>query len=166
MTQRFPTFVRGLSIVVANCIPLVGVTAWGWDLWLLLVVYIAEAAFSVIIAATKALFAEQRSPGGPGPHEPLHELREKRGSFQHYSNWLQIYPRNVSAGLAVSIAALLFSQIEEFVAEYIGTGEYRDVSAQELIRTPAQLTPVLLFLGFSRWVGPGPVVSTGLSFSQ
>ncbi|MGB9951358.1 DUF6498-containing protein [Haloarcula marismortui] len=178
MTQRFPTFVRGLGVIAANCIPLVGVTAWGWDLWLLLVVYTAEAAFSVLIAATKALFAEQGSPGRPGQHEPLHELREKRGSFQLYSNLPPIYPRNipfaltvlgvwfgfigpislvylvtlgpaiqVSVGLAVSIAALLFSQIEEFVVEYIGTGEYRDVSAQELIRTPAQLTLVLLFVG-------------------
>ncbi|EMA11264.1 DUF6498-containing protein [Haloarcula marismortui] len=179
MTQRLPTSVRGLSLVVANCIPLVGVTVWGWDLWLLLVVYTAEAACSVLIAATKALFAEQGSPGRPGQYEPLHELREKRGGFQIYSNWPPIYPRNIpfalmvlgvwfgfigpislvylltigptiqiSVGLAVSVVALFFSQIEEFVIEYIGTSEYRDVSAQELIRTPAQLTLVLLFIGF------------------
>jgi hypothetical protein len=179
MTQRFPTLVRGLGLVVANCIPLVGVTVWNWDLWLLLVVYTAEAACSVLLAATKALFAEQGSPGRPGQHEPLHELREKRGGFQVHSDWPPIYPRNIpfalmvlgvwfgfigpivsiyvltvgppiqiSLGLTVSIVALLLSQAEEFVVEYIGTSEYRDVSAQELIRTPAQLSLVLLFVGF------------------
>ncbi|MDQ2074445.1 DUF6498-containing protein [Haloarcula sp. H-GB4] len=179
MTQRFPTSVRGLGLIVANCIPLVGVTVWGWDLWLLLIVYTTEAACSVLIAATKALFAKQGSPGRPGQNEPLHELREKRGGFQIYSDWSPIYPRNIhfalmvlgvwfgfigpislvylltvgptiqlSVGLTVSIVALILSQVEEFVVEYIGTDEYRDVSAQELIRTPAQLTLVLLFVGF------------------
>jgi hypothetical protein len=179
MTQRFSASIRSLGIVIANCIPLVGVTTWGWDLWLLLVVYTVEAACSVLMAATKALFAEQGSPGRPGQYEPLHELREKRGGFKIYSDWPPIYPRNIpfalmvlgvwfgfigpvslvylltvgpaiqlSLGLAVSIVALVLSQVEEFVVEYIGTDEYRDVSAQELIRTPAQLTLVLLFVGF------------------
>ena len=179
MTQQFSTSIRSLGIVIANCIPLVGVTVWGWDLWLLLIVYTAEAACSVLIAAMKVLFAEQGSPGRPGQYEPLHELREKRGGFQIYPDWPPIYPRNIpfallvlgvwfgflgpislvyflavgpalqlSLGLAVSVVALILSQVEEFVVEYIGTDEYRDVSAQALIQTPAQLTLVILFVGF------------------
>jgi len=162
----------------ANLLPLVGVVAWGWSLWSLLVVYWIEAFSTVVLAAIKTLFAERGSPGVPGGIEPLHELREKRGGWRVRESWPPIYPRNVpfalsmlggwtvtvlplsvlywlsvdpatvfSLDLLLGIAALVVAQAVDFVFEYIGTEEYTDVSAREIMRTPAQLTVIILSLG-------------------
>ena len=174
------TFLLGgaTALLGANLLPLVGVVAWGWSRWSLLVVYWVEAFSTVVLAAIKTLFAERGSPGVPGQIEPLHELREKRGGWRIRESWPPIYPRNVpfalsilgvwsvtvlplsvlywlsaeppvafSLDLLLGIAALVTAQAVDFVSEYIGTEEYTDVSAQEIMRTPAQLTVILLPLG-------------------
>ncbi|WP_380676489.1 DUF6498-containing protein [Salinigranum sp. GCM10025319] len=62
--------------------------------------------------------------------------------------WLAADPPLVlSLDLLVGLGALVFAQVTDFVFEYIGTEEYTEVSAQEIMRTPAQLTVVLLSLG-------------------
>jgi hypothetical protein len=170
-------FVGAAVLLGANLLPLVGVVAWGWSLWSLLVVYWVEAFSTVVLAAVKTLFAERGSPGVPGTIEPLHELREKRGGLTIREAWPPVYPRNVpfalsmlgvwcvtvlplsvlfwlaadpplvfSPDLLLGLGALVFAQVVD-LAEYVDTGEYADVSAQEIMRTPAQLTVVLLSLG-------------------
>ncbi len=171
-------FLLGASVLVgANLLPLVGVVAWGWSLWSLLVVYWVEAFSTIVLAAIKALFAERGSPGVSGRIEPLHELRAKRGGFRIRESWPPLYPRNVpfalsilgvwsvtvlplsvlywlaadppdvfSLDLLLGLVALVFAQTLDFVVEYIGAEEYAEVSAEELVRTPAQLTVVLLSL--------------------
>ncbi|MDQ2054681.1 DUF6498-containing protein [Halobellus sp. H-GB7] len=49
--------------------------------------------------------------------------------------------------LALGIGALVIAQGSDFVFEYIGNGEYADVSAQEIVRTPAQLSLVVVSVG-------------------
>lgn len=62
--------------------------------------------------------------------------------------WLAADPPTVlSLDLVLGLGALVVAQIVEFVTEYIGTEEYTEVSAQEIMRTPAQLTVMLLSLG-------------------
>jgi hypothetical protein len=181
MRQRLPSatfFLLGAVVLLgANLLPLVGVVAWGWSLWSLLVVYWVEAFSTVVLAAAKALFAERGSPGVSEGIEPLHELREKRGGFRVRESWPPVYPRNVpfalsilgvwsvtvfplsalywlaadppdvfSLDLLLGLGALVFAQTLDFVVEYVGAEEYTEVSAEELVRTPAQLTVVLLSL--------------------
>jgi hypothetical protein len=62
--------------------------------------------------------------------------------------WLSADPQTVfSLDLLLGIAALVTAQAADFVFEYIGIEEYTDVSAREIMRTPAQLTVILLSLG-------------------
>jgi hypothetical protein len=53
----------------------------------------------------------------------------------------------LSLDLAVGIGALLFAQLRDFRVEYVGGEEYATTSAQELLRTPAQLGVVVLSVG-------------------
>ena len=167
-----------LAVVGANLLPLVGVVAWEWTLWSLLVVYWMEALSTVLLAAAKTLFAERGSPGVPGGIEPLHELREKRGGWRFHDSWPPVYPRNVpfalsilgvwavtviplsafywlsvapdvrlSLHLVLAIGALFVAQAADFAFEYVGEREYETVSAQQIVRTPAQLSALVLSLG-------------------
>ncbi|WP_236639878.1 DUF6498-containing protein [Salinigranum halophilum] len=62
--------------------------------------------------------------------------------------WLSAAPPTVvSLDLFLGLGALVVAQVVDFVFEYIGTEEYTEVSAQEIVRTPAQLTVMLLSLG-------------------
>ncbi len=58
----------------------------------------------------------------------------------------------LSPSLGIGIVALVAAQVSAFVFEYVGAGEYRDVSAREVLRTPAQLGLVVGTLG---WLGIG-----------
>ena len=53
----------------------------------------------------------------------------------------------LSAGLLLGVGGLGFSHAAEFVTDYIGEAEYREVSAAELAATPALLSGVVLFVG-------------------
>jgi len=61
--------------------------------------------------------------------------------------WLSIdRPIGLSLNLLLGIGALVFAHGAEFVVEYLGQEEYTDVSARELLRTPAQLTLIVMLL--------------------
>lgn len=63
--------------------------------------------------------------------------------------WLSADLRFVfSLSLALGIGALVVAQASDFVFEYIGEAAYAEVSAQEIIRTPAQLSLVVVAIGF------------------
>jgi len=166
-----------LILIGANLVPLVGVVAFGWDLWALLVIYWIEAFSTVLLGVVKSLFAERGSPDVVGQIEPLHELREKRGGWCPQPGWPPVYPRNIPFGvsmlgtwtlavippsalywlsvdhttvlsinLLLGIGALVIAHGSEFIVEYLGRQEYTDVSAREILRTPAQLTFAVMFL--------------------
>ncbi|MEO8208348.1 MAG: DUF6498-containing protein, partial [Chloroflexota bacterium] len=52
-----------ISLLVANLIPLVGVVAWGWDLWTLLALYWAENGVIGAYNVLKILLARGQSSG-------------------------------------------------------------------------------------------------------
>ncbi|ERG97587.1 MAG: hypothetical protein J07HQX50_01614, partial [Haloquadratum sp. J07HQX50] len=89
------------GVMIVNLIPLIGVAADEWNLRAILLIYWVEAVTTVLIAATKSLFAEQGSPGLQTKMEPLHELRAKRGGFQLFHGWPLIYPRNIPFALTI-----------------------------------------------------------------
>ena len=53
----------------------------------------------------------------------------------------------LSLDLALGIGALVVTQGSDFVFEYIGNEEYAEASAQEIVRTPAQLSLVVVSVG-------------------
>jgi hypothetical protein len=62
--------------------------------------------------------------------------------------WLAADPPTVlSLDFVLGLGALVVAQMVDFVFEYIATEEYTEVSAQEIMRTPAQLTVLVLSLG-------------------
>jgi hypothetical protein len=178
MPSSLPSRSLTSSVLIGvNLVPLVGVVAWRWDIWVLLVVYWIEAFSTVLLGVLKALFAERGSPDVVGQIEPLHELREKRGGWRPRPGWPPIYPRNIPFGLSMlgtwalsvippsalywlsvdrpavlsanvllGIGALVFAHGAEFFRDYLGQQEYTDVSAREILRTPAQLTLIVMLL--------------------
>jgi hypothetical protein len=176
-----------VALVAANLLPLVGVTVWGWSRYGLLAVYWVEVSVTVVVASIQALFAERGSPDVVGTHEPLHELREKRGGVRLGPSWPPVYPRNlpfalsmlgtwtlfggvpaalawlvldvpvgVSVDLVVGVTALAVAHAESFRSDYLGDARYADVSAREILRTPAQLTLALVPIAFFGLAGGGP----------
>ena len=89
------------GVIIVNLIPLIGIAAGELNLRAILLIYWIEAVTTVLIAATKSLFAEQGSPGLQAKMEPLHELRAKRGGFQLFHGWPPIYPRNIPFALTI-----------------------------------------------------------------
>jgi hypothetical protein len=62
--------------------------------------------------------------------------------------WLAAEPPAVlSLDLVLGLGALVVAQVADFFFEYISTEQYTEVSAQEIMRTPAQLTVLVLSLG-------------------
>ncbi|WP_435183449.1 DUF6498-containing protein [Halobellus sp. EA9] len=59
----------------------------------------------------------------------------------------------LSPDLALGIAALLVAQASDFAFEYIGGDEYAEVSAQEIVRTPTQLSLVVFSVGLLAGTG-------------
>ena len=176
-----------IALVAANLLPLVGVTVWGWNRYGLLAVYWLEVSVTVIVASLQALFAEQGSPDVVGAHEPLHELREKRGGIRPRPNYPPIYPRNIpfalsmlgtwalfggvpavlvwlvldvpvgpSIDLVLGATALAVAHGASFRSDYLGDARYADVSAREILRTPAQLTLALIPIALLGLAGGGP----------
>ncbi|ELY55535.1 DUF6498-containing protein [Natronolimnohabitans innermongolicus] len=98
-------------ILVANLLPLFGVLWLGWEPVTLVVIYGAELALSIPIAAGKALFA-QRPP--PSDREGIvtaseSKLTEKRGRFRVHDALPPIYPRNVPFAASVVVAAVMYA---------------------------------------------------------
>jgi len=59
--------------------------------------------------------------------------------------WLSVdSPAVLTRTLLFGLGTLAFAQGFDFVTEYIRRGQYADVSAREILRTPAQLTALLL----------------------
>jgi hypothetical protein len=70
--ERLVSFARSASsawaigsLIVANLVPLLGVLAWGWDLWTILAVYWAENGIVGLWNIPKILRAEGPSPVSP-----------------------------------------------------------------------------------------------------
>jgi len=71
--------------------------------------------------------------------------------------WLVLdVPVGVSVDLVVGVTALAVAHAESFRSDYLGDARYADVSAREILRTPAQLTLALVPIAFFGLAGGGP----------
>lgn len=135
---------RLAPIVLANLVPLVGVSRLGWDPETLVVVYVVEFLLSLLVAAAKALFAA-RPPARDRDDGVItatsSPLSEKRGAVRPVS-WLPpVYPRNVPFALAVCGTAV-------WVAIGVGIVLSQTLDVAEAIRRPGVLASALaLFAG-------------------
>jgi len=141
--HRFPT---AIPVIVANCIPIVGVLAFGWDLRSIMFVYWLETAVIVFYSVLKVvtvggpftllwipghlvffgvfmqfhlmmLLALEPLPPGSG-FFPLEVIRE-------------LFRRTWSADVG-----LVVSHGISFVVNFLGNGEYRRTTAKQEIAAP------------------------------
>ena len=103
-SDRLPTVVGFVPVLLANLVPLVGVIRFGWEPSTVVVIYALEVLWSFPLAGAKALFA-QRPPRTD--RESIYDLSEailtgKRGSLKPVG-WLPpVYLRNVPFAFAVA----------------------------------------------------------------
>jgi len=137
-----------LILVVANCIPVLGVLLFGWDLFPLIFVYWLENAVIGMFAILKLLCSTS--------HDSW-KLKAGHVLFfsGHYSVFClvhgtivvglfgtkgdtvyQTYQIIVQYGLQYTVLALVMSHGFSFVYNYIGHGEYRNVSPRDLMFAP------------------------------
>ncbi|WP_423750759.1 DUF6498-containing protein [Salinirarus marinus] len=95
-----------LVLVVANSIPLVGVTVRAWDVAAVLLFYWLETGSAVCWAAVKALFAERGRASDWSPS--LHGLSHKRGGVSVDRLGVAVYPRNLVAAFAAGALAVVW----------------------------------------------------------
>ena len=62
---------------------------------------------------------------------------------------------DVTVEIALAMGALLVAHAGSFITEYIGTGAYAEVSARDILQTPARLILMLVPLAFFVLIGDG-----------
>ena len=140
--HRFPT---AIPVIVANCVPIVGVLAFGWDLRSIMFVYWLETAVVVFYSVLKVVTVGGSStllwmPGqvaffgvfmsfhlmmilalGPTPGGVLFPPDVIR----------ELFRRTWSAGIG-----LVVSHGISFVVNFLGNGEYRHTTVNEQVGAP------------------------------
>ena len=140
--HRFPT---AIAVIVANCVPIVGVLAFGWDLRSIMFVYWLETAVIVFYSVLKVV-----TVGGPitllwmpghlaffGVFMSFHLMMilalgpTPPGWFFPPDVIRELFRRTWSAGIG-----LVVSHGISFVVNFLGNGEYRHTTVNEQIAAP------------------------------
>jgi len=140
--HRFPT---AIAVIVANCVPIVGVLAFGWDLRSIMFVYWLETAVIVFYSVLKVV-----TVGGPitllwmpghlaffGVFMSFHLMMilalgpTPPGRFFPPDVIRELFRRTWSAGIG-----LVVSHGISFVVNFLGNGEYRHTTVNEQIAAP------------------------------
>ncbi|GGM69190.1 hypothetical protein J2752_001986 [Halarchaeum rubridurum] len=104
-----------LVVVAANCYPLAGVLAFGWDLLTVLVLYWVEMGVAALWGVPRALLAVPFDRSVRTNTLPLAGLREKRGGWTYRGH--TFYVRNVpTALLQLSMLGVVWVGIGLFFA--------------------------------------------------
>ena len=148
-----------VALIVANLIPLIGVLFFGWSVWNILIIYWLEngivGAFNVLKMATA------QGPGQPegmtATNPPVGETRKTRlipFFIVHYGVfWVVhgifvltlpfLFTGEPGSASGVDSASILFvaialgiSHLASYVSNYLHGGEYRRVSAAQLMFAP------------------------------
>ncbi len=101
--ENVPPLVRFIPLFCANVIPLYGVIQLGWQPDMLILLYVVELLFVLLLAGVKALFAAQPPKEEESDLVTVSNatLSDTRGSVTAVS-WLPpIYPRNIPFALGV-----------------------------------------------------------------
>ena len=140
--HRFPT---AIAVIVANCVPIVGVLAFGWDLRSIMFVYWLETAVVVFYSVLKVV-----TVGGPitllwmpghlaffGVFMSFHLMMilalgpTPGGGFFPPDIIRELFRRTWSAGIG-----LVVSHGISFVVNFLGNGEYRHTTVNEQVAAP------------------------------
>ena len=140
--HRFPA---AIAVIVANCVPIVGVLAFGWDLRSIMFVYWLETAVIVFYSVLKVV-----TVGGPitllwmpghlaffGVFMSFHLMMilalgpTPPGWFFPPDVIRELFRRTWSAGIG-----LVVSHGISFVVNFLGNGEYRHTTVNEQIAAP------------------------------
>jgi Family of unknown function (DUF6498)/Protein of unknown function (DUF3592) len=140
--HRFPT---AIAVIVANCVPIVGVLAFGWDLRSIMFAYWLETAVVVFYSVLKVV-----TVGGPitllwmpghlaffGVFMSFHLMMilalgpTPGGGFFPPDIIRELFRRTWSAGIG-----LVVSHGISFVVNFLGNGEYRHTTVNEQVAAP------------------------------
>lgn len=102
--ETAPPLVRFIPLFFANCIPLVGVIWLHWEADILILLYIVELLFLLLLAGVKSLFAAHPPKETESDLATVSNatLSDTRGSVTVVS-WLPpIYPRNVPYAFGIT----------------------------------------------------------------
>ncbi|ERG93752.1 DUF6498-containing protein [Haloquadratum walsbyi] len=146
----------GLGVLIVNLLPLIGIVVGEWNLRAILLIYWVEAVMTVLIAATKSLFAEQGSPGLQTKMEPLHELRAKRGGLQLFNRWPPIYPRNIP--FALTILGLWISVGAPLSVLFLWFGGPESIFSVDILLSIAALVGMQVFEFITEYIGDNEYV--------
>jgi Family of unknown function (DUF6498)/Protein of unknown function (DUF3592) len=140
--HRFPT---ALPVILANCVPIVGVLAFGWDLLSIMFVYWLETAVVVFYSVLKVV-----TVGGPftllwmpfhlatfGMFMSFHLMMILGLAPGHHAGF---FPPELLRGLLGRTwgagVGLLVSHGISFVVNFLGNGEYRRTTVDEQKAAP------------------------------
>jgi hypothetical protein len=146
----------GLGVLIVNLLPLIGIAVGEWNLRAILLIYWVEAVMTVLIAATKSLFAEQGSPGLQTKMEPLHELRAKRGGLQLFNGWPPIYPRNIP--FALTILGFWISVGAPLSVLFLWFGGPESIFSVDILLSIAALVGMQVFEFITEYIGDNEYV--------
>jgi len=140
--HRFPT---ALPVVIANCIPIVGVLAFGWDLLSIMFVYWLETAVVVFYSILKVV-----TVGGPFTLLWIPAHLATFGIFMSFhlmmilalapGHHAQFFPPELLRGLLgrtwAAGVGLMVSHGISFVVNFLGNGEYRRTTVNAQVAAP------------------------------
>jgi len=140
--HRFPT---ALPVIIANCVPIVGVLAFGWDLLSVMFVYWLETAVVVFYSVLKVV-----TVGGPftllwmpfhlatfGMFMSFHLMMILGLAPGHHAGF---FPPELLRGLLGRTwgagVGLMMSHGISFVVNFLGNGEYRRTTVDAQVAAP------------------------------
>jgi len=140
--HRFPT---ALPVIIANCVPIVGVLAFGWDLLSIMFVYWLETAVVVFYSVLKVV-----TVGGPftllwmpfqvatfGLFMSFHLMMILALAPGHHAGF---FPPELLRGLLgrtwAAGVGLIVSHGISFVVNFLGHGEYRRTTVDAQVAAP------------------------------
>lgn len=145
-----------LALVLANLIPVVGVLAFGWRVFDVLILYWAE---NVIVGVINVMRMIKCHAAGPGPDFGLGVVRKMSAMtipffvvhygffcYGHYSAVIMLFGNQPwLSALWLGVAAIAVSHLTSFVWNFIGKEEYRRTTVSALMARPYGRIMVLHF---------------------
>lgn len=160
-----PVRLSSVALVAANLLPLVGVLSWGWDAGRVVTLYWFE---NVVIGALQVLKLALARPPRKLALIPFFVLHYGLFTFVHGVFLVTLFQGATTFGHGVLAdgagwvaLALVASHVLSFAVNYVGGGEYRRRTPEQLMAEPYGRVVVLhvaiLFGGFAVHALDSPV---------
>jgi len=149
------------ALVAANCFPLAGVLFFGWTIGGIMLLFWLENAIVGAFNVLRMWFADKEEP-----KDSVKKVMVIPFFMAHYGLFTMVHgmfvftlfvkasPTGLGAGgFLLALLALVVSHAISFATNYIGRGEYRHVTAMDLMERPYSrvvvLHVVIIFGGFA-----------------